>query len=265
LKKDFGFVGGGAMAEAILRGMLQARWQPGDIMVSEPVETRRAYLKEAYGIETTQDNSEIASQCETLILAVKPQHFEAAARDLNRNDILYERAYSIIAGVSIARLEAALPKRTRVVRVMPNTPALIGAATSVLSIGSQAGQEDLNLARAVFEAVGGVYILSESMMDAVTGLSGSGPAYVYLLIEAMADGGVMAGLPRDMAYKLAAETVVGSAKMVLESGLHPGALKDRVCSPAGTTIEAVYRLEKNGFRGALMEAVWAASEKSKCM
>ncbi len=170
---------------------------------------------------------------------------------------------SIAAGVPIARLESALDAGARVIRVMPNTPALVGASATAYALGKSATPGDAALTDKIFSAVGLVFQLKESLLDAVTGLSGSGPAYVYLVIEALSDGGVAAGLPRDVATKLAAQTVFGSAKMVLETGQHPAALKDMVASPGGTTVEGLHELEKGRLRGVLISAVRAATEKSR--
>jgi pyrroline-5-carboxylate reductase len=170
---------------------------------------------------------------------------------------------SIAAGVPIAKLEAGLGGKARVIRVMPNTPALLGASATAYALGKSASPEDAALAQKLFAAVGIAFAVKESLLDAVTGLSGSGPAYVYLMIEGLSDGGVAAGLPRDIATKLAAQTVLGSASMVLETGMHPGALKDMVTSPGGTTIEGIHELEKGKVRGSLMNAVRAATDKSK--
>jgi pyrroline-5-carboxylate reductase len=170
---------------------------------------------------------------------------------------------SIAAGVPITRLESALGDGARVIRVMPNTPALVGASASAYALGKSARPEDGELAQRLLSSVGVAFAVKESLLDAVTGLSGSGPAYVFLMIEALSDGGVAAGLPREIATKLAAQTVMGSAKMLLETGLHSGALKDMVTSPGGTTIEGLHELEKGGVRGAIINAVRAASEKSK--
>jgi len=172
---------------------------------------------------------------------------------------------SIAAGVTLAQLEAELAPGARIVRVMPNTPALVGASASAFALGRAARREDADLVEKLLETVGVACELNESLLDAVTGLSGSGPAYIYLVIEALSDGGVAAGLPRDAATKLAAQTVLGAAKMVLETGLHPGALKDMVASPGGTTIEGLCELEKGKLRGTLISAVRAAAEKSRKM
>ena len=170
---------------------------------------------------------------------------------------------SIAAGVPLAKLEAGLGANARVIRVMPNTPALVGASATAFAPGKSALAEDAKLAQTLFSSVGLAVQLKEALLDAVTGLSGSGPAYVYLIIEALSDGGVAAGLPRDVATRLAAQTVLGGARMVLETGLHPGTLKDMVTSPGGTTIEGLHELEKGKLRGTLMSAVRAAAEKSR--
>ena len=170
---------------------------------------------------------------------------------------------SIAAGVSLAKLEAAAPAGTRFVRVMPNTPALVGASASAYAVGTHATRADATLVHRLLAAVGLALEVKEKLLDAVTGVSGSGPAYAFLMIEALADGGVAAGLPRDIAQKLAAQTLMGAAKMVLETGQHPGALKDAVCSPGGTTIEAMHELEKGGVRAALITAVRVAADKAK--
>ena len=170
---------------------------------------------------------------------------------------------SIAAGLPLAKLEGHLPGGARVIRVMPNTPALVGASATAYALGKAATAADGELAQQLFSSVGVAYQMRESLLDAVTGLSGSGPAYVYLVIEALSDGGVACGLPREVATRLAAQTVLGGAKMVLETGLHPGALKDMVTSPGGTTIEGLHELEKGGLRASLINAVRAAAEKSK--
>ena len=198
-----------------------------------------------------------------LLLAVKPDQVADVLEEVGGEFTEKKLLVSIAAGVTLARLEGGLGSGARVIRVMPNTPALVSASATAYALGKNATAEDGRLAQKLFSAIGVAFQLKESLLDAVTGLSGSGPAYVYLIIEALSDGGVAAGLPRDVATKLTAQTVLGSAKMALETGLHPGALKDMVTSPGGTTIEGLHELEKAGVRGALMNAVRAASEKSK--
>ena len=198
-----------------------------------------------------------------LVLAVKPSHVAELLDEIRPFVTPGHLLISIAAGVPIARLEAGLGEGARIIRVMPNTPALVGASASAYALGNAATEADAALAQKIFSAVGVAFQLKESLLDAVTGLSGSGPAYVYLMIEALSDGGVAAGLPREVATKLAAQTLLGSAKMVLETGLHPGALKDMVTSPGGTTIEGLHELEKGKVRGVLINAVRAATEKSR--
>jgi pyrroline-5-carboxylate reductase len=198
-----------------------------------------------------------------LILATKPDQTVPVLNEIREEFTPRHLLISIAAGVPTGKLEAALPARARVIRVMPNTPALLGESASGFALGKAATKADGELALRLFSAVGVAYALKESLLDAVTGLSGSGPAYVYQFIEALSDGGVASGLPRDIATRLAAQTVLGAAKMVLETGQHPGALKDMVTSPGGTTIEGLHELEKGKLRGTVISAVRAATEKSK--
>jgi pyrroline-5-carboxylate reductase len=197
------------------------------------------------------------------VLAVKPDQVSSVLADIRAEFTEKQLLISIAAGVPLAKLEGGLGAGARLIRVMPNTPALVGASATAFALGESARAEDGALAQKLFSAVGVAFQVKEALLDAVTGLSGSGPAYVYLFIEGLSDGGVAAGLPRDVATKLAAQTVLGGAKMVLETGLHPGALKDMVTSPGGTTIEGLHELEKGKLRGTLISAVRAATEKSK--
>ncbi|HTL16359.1 MAG TPA: pyrroline-5-carboxylate reductase, partial [Patescibacteria group bacterium] len=213
----------------------------------------------------TASNQEVARFAQVLVLAVKPAQVREVLSALNGDFTAEHLLISIAAGVTLAQLESALPKGARVIRVMPNTPALVGASASAFSLGQSARRQDADLAQELLGTVGLALEIKESLLDAVTGLSGSGPAYIYLVIEALSDGGVAAGLPREVATRLAAQTVLGSGKMVLETGLHPGALKDMVASPGGTTIEGLGELEKGGLRGTIMNAVRAAAEKSRKM
>src|SRR6185369_4455773 len=200
---------------------------------------------------------------DVLVLAVKPDQVAPLLAEVRSHLTEKHLLLSIAAGVTLSRLEGALPGGARVIRVMPNTPALVGCSASAFALGKSATVEDGQLAQQLFSSVGVAYQVKESLLDAVTGLSGSGPAYAFLMIEALSDGGVAAGLPRDIATKLAAQTLLGSAKMLLETGLHPGTLKDMVTSPGGTTIEGLHELEKGRVRGALLCAVRAATEKSR--
>jgi pyrroline-5-carboxylate reductase len=198
-----------------------------------------------------------------LVLAVKPQQVGEVLSEIHGQFTKEHLLISIAAGVPLVKLEAGLPAGSRVIRVMPNTPALVGESATAYAVGKSALPRDGALAQKLFASVGIAFAVKEPLLDAVTGLSGSGPAYAYLMIEALSDGGVAAGLPRETATKLAAQTLLGAARMVLETGQHPGALKDMVTSPGGTTIEGLHELEKGKVRGALMNAVRAAAEKSR--
>lgn len=251
------------MGEALVRGLLSAgTYEPSQIAVYDVDSGRVQKLAEQTGVTAAFTPLEAAGAADTVLLAVKPQVVEQALEPLR--DVLTERQtlISIAAGVSTARLEACFPAPVPVVRVMPNTPALVGAAATALCTGKNADESHRAKARRIFEAVGLTVDVDEKLLDAVTGLSGSGPAYVFLFIEALADGGVRAGLGRDMALKLAAQTVLGSAQMVLETGEHPGVLKDRVASPGGTTIAGLHALENGAFRGVVIDAVLAATERA---
>jgi pyrroline-5-carboxylate reductase len=262
--KRLAFIGGGNMAEALLRGILAAnRMRPAEILATDVRDERLAYLKTKYEIGVTSDNAAAARQAETVLLAVKPQKMNGVLTELR--DALSEAQLliSIAAGIATATIAACFPRPVRVVRVMPNMSALVLEGVSALARGGHATPQDLETTRGLFEAVGKVVVVDESLMDAVTGLSGSGPAYVFLIIEALADAGVKVGLPRDVALALAAQTVRGSARLVLETGKHPGELKDMVASPGGTTIAGLHALEQGAVRAALINAVEAAVRRSQ--
>ena len=254
--EEIGFIGGGNMAEALIRGLVASGVSPARITVAELMPQRRLFLEHTYGVVTTQSSRDVVAEHSAIILAVKPQVVEAALQPIAALLGDDKCLISILAGVSTAKIEAILGRGKRVIRVMPNTPALIGA-------GANASADDLAAACSLFECVGVAQVVKESLLDAVTGLSGSGPAYVYLMIEALADGGVLEGLPRDTALMLAAQTVAGAAQMVLDGDDHPAVLRDRVCSPAGTTIAAVRALEQGGVRAALIEAVHCSTKRSR--
>ena len=263
-KLTLGFLGAGKMATALAKGFIGAGLvNPKQVMASDPVPAARTSFAKETGAKTTAFNPAVAKFAATLVLAVKPDQVSDVLSDIRDHFTEKHLLLSIAAGVPLARLEAGLVVATRVIRVMPNTPALVGASATAFALGKSARPEDAELAQRLFTAVGLAFQLKEPLLDAVTGLSGSGPAYVYLFIEGLSDGGVAAGLSRDVATRLAAQTVLGSAKMVLETGLHPGALKDMVTSPGGTTIEGLHELEKGKVRGTLINAVRAASEKSR--
>jgi pyrroline-5-carboxylate reductase len=259
-----GFLGAGRMATALAKGFIQAGLTTADRMIaSDPIDAARDSMAREGGVKTTPVNGEVMDAADVLILAVKPDQVSSVLTEIKPKFTNRHLLVSIAAGVPLARMEAALPDGARVVRVMPNTPALVGASASAFAVGRSAQPEDAALVEKLFSSVGLALRVKESLLDAVTGLSGSGPAYAFLIIEALSDGGVAAGLPRDVATRLAAQTLLGSARLLLESGQHPGALKDMVTSPGGTTVEGLHELEKAGVRGALINAVRAASEKSK--
>jgi pyrroline-5-carboxylate reductase len=263
-KLTIGFLGGGKMAAALAKGVVSAGLvKAANIRASDPLPAARSAFTQQTGARTTASNAEVVQGARVLVLAVKPSHVAELLDEIRPFVTPGHLLISIAAGVPIARLEAGLGEGARIIRVMPNTPALVGASASAYALGNAATEADAALAQKIFSAVGVAFQLKESLLDAVTGLSGSGPAYVYLMIEALSDGGVAAGLPREVATKLAAQTMLGSAKMVLETGLHPGALKDMVTSPGGTTIEGLHELEKGKVRGVLINAVRAATEKSR--
>ena len=263
-KLSIGFLGAGKMATALAKGFIRAGLvTPKEVIASDVSEAACAAFAKETGAKTTAFNPDVAKFASVLILAVKPHQVSEALTEIR--DTLSEKhlIISIAAGITIAKLEASLGEDARVIRVMPNTPALVNSSATGFALGKSAGAADAEIATQLFSSVGVAFQVKEALLDAVTGLSGSGPAYVYLFIEALSDGGVAAGLPRDIATKLAAQTVLGAAKMVLETGQHPGVLKDMVTSPGGTTIEGIHELEKGKLRGTVMSAVRAAADKSK--
>ena len=253
------------MGEAILSRLLaQKVYLAETILVSEPNAQRRDYLQQQYRVGVTADNRIVAESSPVLLLAIKPQVLDAVAADLRDKGQENDRALviSILAGVPLSKLSTVF-SRQPIIRVMPNTPAIIGAGITAIAAGENVKPEQIETAKSIFASVGQVVEVPEYQMDAVTGLSGSGPAFVAIAIEALADGGVAAGLPRAIAQQLAIQTVLGTAKLLQESQLHPAQLKDRVTSPGGTTIAGVAELESNGFRSAIIEAVQAAYYRSQ--
>jgi pyrroline-5-carboxylate reductase len=250
------------MATALARGWLSAGLvRPDACRASDPLpQPRQAFTAET-GLPAGPDNRAVVAASDVLVLAVKPQSMAALLAEV-RGEVRRQLVISIAAGVTLRQLTDALGSDSRLVRVMPNTPCLVGASASGYTPGERASPEDVALADRLLNAVGRAFRVPENLLDAVTGLSGSGPAFVYLMIEALSDGGVRVGLPRDVATALAAQTVLGSAKMVLETGSHPGVLKDAVASPGGTTIAGLHALERGGVRGALMDAVEAATRRA---
>lgn len=258
----WGFIGAGKMATALVRGMVRGGVaEPGSIVAYDPVAGSADSLR-ALGVNILASNLEVAAASDVLVLAVKPQAMPGVLAELEPVVGAAHLVISIAAGVPMATLAAGLGPKPRLARVMPNTPALVGEGAAGFALGANATADDEALVRRCFTAVGRAFRVPETLLDAVTGLSGSGPAFVYLMIEAMSDGGVRSGLPRDIATVLAAQTVLGAAKMVLETGLHPGVLKDQVTSPGGTTIAGLHALERGGARAAFLDAVDAASRRS---
>jgi len=267
LSVPFGMIGGGVMGEAILSRLIEQNiYSPESVLVSDPSQSRRDTLAQRYQVEVTDSNRQVMeSSSEVLLLAVKPQvlprieaDWDSIKEKLEHRPLLI----SILAGIPILRLKAGLDPLP-VVRVMPNTNATVGAGMSAIAPSSGLSAEQLELAKTILGAVGEVVEVPESAMDAVTGVSGSGPAYVALLVESLADGGVAAGLSRSVALQLAIQTVLGTGTLLQQEQLHPAQLKDRVTSPGGTTISGVSELEQAGFRSAVMNAVKAAVARAK--
>jgi pyrroline-5-carboxylate reductase len=250
------------MGEALLsRLVMQQVYAPAEILVSDPQSQRRDLLAQQYGVKVTADNQAVVASAEILLLAIKPQAFESVVSGLQGAGEA-QTVISILAGLPLSKLELAFPSQP-VIRAMPNTPATVGAGMTVIAPGQHAQAIHLQQAQQIFQAVGEVVEVPESLLDAVTGLSGSGPGYVAILIEALSDGGVAAGLPRAIATQLALQTVRGTAELLQTTGMHPAELKDRVTSPGGTTIAGVASLEQSGFRSAIIEAVLAAYRRSQ--
>jgi len=258
-----GFLGGGNMAAALIKGLLHGQVVPPERIMASDVKTERLeQLHAAHGIRTTLDNHALLRESDVVVLAVKPQVIDRVLSEVGSAVRADQLVVSVAAGVPIEALEGRLPAGSRIVRAMPNTPATVQAGATAIAGGAHAVADDLRVARELFEAVGRVVELDEGLLDAVTGLSGSGPAYVMLIIEALADGGVKVGLHRDTALLLAAQTVFGSAKLLLETGEHPGRLKDMVTSPGGTAIAGLHTLESGALRKTLIDAVESATRRS---
>jgi pyrroline-5-carboxylate reductase len=264
MKETIGFLGTGNMAEALIKGLLHAKVvTPDQIWGSDPRKERCEDLQKRYGIHLTTSNLEVVQAAQILVLSVKPQILPLVLHEVGPQLKPHTLCISVAAGTPIAAIEAALPPGTRVVRTMPNTPALVGAGATAIAAGDHATEDDLAAARRIFDAVGKTVVLDEEQLDAVTGLSGSGPAYVFLIIEALSDAGVKMGLSRYNALALAAQTVLGSAQLLLETNEHPGRLKDMVTSPGGTAIAGIATLEAGGLRTTLINAVEAATRRSR--
>jgi pyrroline-5-carboxylate reductase len=260
--KTIGFIGAGMMAEAIARGLMAASVDPSCMQAADPVEDRCDYFASELGVKSCVDNRSVAESSDILIIATKPHIVDQALAEIGSLLKPEQLVISIAAGTTLESIQSRLSADVPVVRVMPNTPALIGMGATAIAPGKYAYAEHLDLAAEIFGSVGKVVRVTEDKLDAVTGLSGSGPAFVYTFIEALADGGVRMGLPKSTALILAAQTVAGAAEMVLETGDHPAQLRDRVMTPGGTTIAGMASLERCAFRSALIEAVTVATERS---
>ena len=260
-----GFIGTGNMAGAIMGGIIKnGVLKPEEIIGSDILEAGREKVHSLYGICVTDDNRE-AAKAEIVVLSVKPQYYEQTIAQI-RDEITEEQVIVTLApGKTLEWLQVQFGKEVKIVRTMPNKPAMVGAGMTAACANTLVTKEELEKVLAILRSFGEVEVVSEHLIDAVVSASGSSPAYVFMMIEAMADAAVADGMPRPQAYKFAAQAVMGSAKMVLETGKHPGELKDMVCSPAGTTIEAVQVLEERGFRSAIIEAMRVCAEKSRNM
>lgn len=264
--RRIGFIGCGAMARALAGGLIDSGVPSSQILASDPFEAAREQFSASTGATASADNTEVVAASECVVLAVKPGAVVPVLSSLAPSLCEKPLWISIAAGVPLATLQSALPKGARVVRTMPNTPALVGAGATAWYPADSVDEADAGLVEAILSAAGWCWRSpNEDLLDAVTGLSGSGPAYVFLILEALADAGVRQGLPRDAAQELATRTVLGAAKLALDTGTHPGALKDQVTSPGGTTIAGLEQLEAGGVRAALYDAVGAATERSRAL
>ncbi len=268
-KKKIGFLGGGNMAEAIVKGLVASNIVGAkNISIADVSTARLDYLRKEYKVGTARNNLDVAETSDIVILAVKPQIMEKVLEELRNVNLEKKLFVSVAAGFPLRTIESILKrdqdkKKVRVIRTMPNTPALVLEGATAITPGTDASKSDLKMAHCLFSAVGKTVEVAEKQIDAVTGLSGSGPAYIFMIIEALADGGVKMGLSREVASTLAIQTVLGSAKLAQQSGEHPGVLKDRVASPGGTTIAGIHALECGGLRAILMDAVETATLRSQ--
>ena len=261
-----GIIGAGNMANAIVKGIIKSKiYDKSEIIISDINEIQRKKIDDDFGIKTTADNEELAQKSDVILFAVKPQYFLSSIENIDKKNLNNKLIISIMAGLSIEKIAKSLMTDVQISRIMPNTPALVNEAMSVICFADNVSDENKKLVVEIFDSIGKSKISEESKIDAVTAISGSSPAYVFMMIEAMADAGVLLGLSRDDAYFLASQTIMGSAKLFLETNIHPAKLKDMVCSPGGTTIEAVRILEQKGFRSALLEAMIACDKKSQDM
>lgn len=264
--KKVGFIGCGNMGSSMVVGLIKSGFlKSEEIIVSTKTEASSKKLRDEFKVETTLDSKTVAKESETIILAVKPNMYKSVVEEIKSELTEDKLIITIAAGISIENMEEWLGDDLKIIRTMPNTPALVGQAMSAVCPNKNVSEEELKYCINIFESFGECEVLEEKYFDGFIAVAGSSPAYVFMFIEAMADGAVKLGIPRAKAYKMAAQSVLGSAKMVLETGKHPGELKDMVCSPAGTTIDAVVELEKLGFRNSVIQAMDKCAEKSKNM
>lgn len=263
-QRRIGFIGSGRMATALARGLIQAEFVPAELVIaSDVIDAAREAFQRETSARVAESNNAVIENADVIVLAVKPQMMTDVLNGIKDGVTAHHLVVSIAAGIPIKTYAETLGQDTRLIRVMPNTPCLVGASAAGFSVGGAATADDAQFVKDMLSTVGVAFEVAEPLLDAVTGLSGSGPAYVYQIIESLSDGGVRVGLPRDVATQLAAQTVFGAARMVLETGEHPGVLKDAVTSPGGTTIAGLHALENGGLRGTLINAVEAATLRSR--
>ena len=263
-KKVIGFIGTGNMGEALIAGLLKAKFTtPEQIMAFDAEGARLRFIQKKYGVKKASDNHHLASQCDPLLLCVKPQSMKEVIEEMADSLDSSKLFISIAAGVPLYAIETYARKQLRLIRVMPNINVLVQEGASAIAPGNLATDDDVKLAKAVFDCVGRSILIHEPLMDAVTGLSGSGPAYVFLIIEALTDAGVHLGMTRAQAFALVTQTVMGSVKLLSHTGDHPALLREKVTSPGGTTAAGLYKLEEGGLRKILIDAVIAATQRSK--
>ncbi len=263
-KRTIGFIGAGNMAKAILGGIIEKKvWDPKNIIASRRKKASLDLLEEEYGIRVTTKNTEVVEKADIIFLAVKPQMLQEVIGEIAPFVKKEQLLVSIAAGKTMEWIEGQFERRIKLIRSMPNTPAKVGEGCIGFCANENVDREEVELVKHIFDSCGTSYEVAEPLMDVVGAVAGSAPAFLFLFMEAMADAAVLGGMPRDMAYKMAAQTVVGSGKLMLETGEHPGKLKDMVCSPAGTTICGVKVLEEKGMRGAVMGALDSCIQKSK--
>ena len=258
-----GIIGAGTMGQAIIKGLLDSGTASELLCVSDIVQDKVEMVKTQYGVMVSPHNKELVSRSKTIILCVKPQDVDRVLLDISREVHKETLIISILAGIPLKKLESSFSFDVPVIRVMPNTPVLVGEGMTAICRGTHVQDSHVEFTLNIFNSVGKTVVVKEEYLDIVTGLSGSGPAYVFVIAEALADGGVKLGLPRDVAYKLATQTLLGAAKLLIESEEHPGVLKDKVTSPGGTTAAGLFVLEQGGVRASIMGAVEAASKKAK--